>query len=377
MAQLSSTKMSRDDLFDVADPRYNSIIIVTDAPKGIGSSYNRPEMRERITRYYPRVLDPEDLDSVRKGVFETCELLEHILSFLPAKNIYGVRRVSKFWNNNIATSVHLQEKMFLRLSNKPNEIWTVDAKHKIGANDYDHWHRKLKNTELNFRRVEHAPDWDTKTINPVKLNPMLRQCTSVVPSVVRAQQSGLMSKVTFTSWVDIFQYGESDFWNTSLADPVCHTAEVRFFTLRFEKGPSTGHHAGHESCMAADASAYSGYSLDKRSLESPPVSAHISFSWGPYMRSQVGLTMGDVFREAFKLRGSARCGFSDSTRWTHEDATMYDVFDAVKKKLGVESVPKIAYMQLQVNLLRVGCTPLLIPTEEERVAANVNWKPSF
>jgi hypothetical protein len=77
------------NVHSAADPRYISNIVVSDGPLP-GS-----ESKKRVTRFYPRALDPKALDNARKGVFETNELLEQILLFLPAKNIFGVRRVSK------------------------------------------------------------------------------------------------------------------------------------------------------------------------------------------------------------------------------------------------------------------------------------------
>lgn len=50
-----------------------------------------------------------------KATFDTTELVESILSFLPAINIFGVIRVSKGVKSVIDGSPALQERMFLRL----------------------------------------------------------------------------------------------------------------------------------------------------------------------------------------------------------------------------------------------------------------------
>lgn len=56
-----------------------------------------------------------------KATFDTNELVENILAFLPAKNIFGVIRVSKSFKSVIDTSPTLQERMFLRLKSKPGQ----------------------------------------------------------------------------------------------------------------------------------------------------------------------------------------------------------------------------------------------------------------
>jgi hypothetical protein len=43
------------------------------------------------------------------------ELLEDIISYLPMKNVHGIRRVCKTWDNVIATSEYLKPKMTMFL----------------------------------------------------------------------------------------------------------------------------------------------------------------------------------------------------------------------------------------------------------------------
>jgi hypothetical protein len=91
------------------------------------------------------------------------------------------------------------------------------------------------------------------------------------------------------------------------------------------------------------------------------VKAHFILLGQSTMLSDVGLTMGDALKKAFTTTGRVHCGFSDKMNWTHKRATMQDVFDVVKKKLGVESAPKISYMHLhlQLRLWLVGSHALL------------------
>jgi hypothetical protein len=111
MSKPNSIEMASNDPVDVANPRYISLVVVEDSlNQRYYNKYNEPPNRERVTSFYSRVLDLDKLNSARKDVFETTGILENILSFLPAKNIFGVRRVSRLWNDIIAASIRLQEK---------------------------------------------------------------------------------------------------------------------------------------------------------------------------------------------------------------------------------------------------------------------------
>lgn len=55
---------------------------------------------------------PEEHESAGQSVLETNELLENILSYLPAKKSFVIQRVSKRWNSIIATSPSIQRKLF-------------------------------------------------------------------------------------------------------------------------------------------------------------------------------------------------------------------------------------------------------------------------
>lgn len=55
------------------------------------------------------------------------ELLENILSFLPAKMVFRVQCVSQTWKSTIAQSVSIQERLFLRYQSKPQEVWAFSS----------------------------------------------------------------------------------------------------------------------------------------------------------------------------------------------------------------------------------------------------------
>lgn len=55
------------------------------------------------------------------------ELLENILSFLPAKMVFRVQRVSQTWRSTIAQSVSIQEKLFFRCQSTPQDVWEFSS----------------------------------------------------------------------------------------------------------------------------------------------------------------------------------------------------------------------------------------------------------
>jgi hypothetical protein len=69
----------------------------------------------------------EEARSASQDVFETIELLENIVSFLPAEKIFNIQRVSKQWKAVIAASPSIEEKMFLRLKTVPKEMYEPHA----------------------------------------------------------------------------------------------------------------------------------------------------------------------------------------------------------------------------------------------------------
>lgn len=63
-------------------------------------------------------------DAARTAVFTTVELMEQVLLALPFHDLYRVQRVSRHWKTVLATSVLLQEEMFLRAIPPPHKTIT-------------------------------------------------------------------------------------------------------------------------------------------------------------------------------------------------------------------------------------------------------------
>jgi hypothetical protein len=60
-----------------------------------------------------------------ESVFATPELLENHFTYLPAKNIFGITRVSTGFRNCVANSPIIQEMLFFCPSGPPKETWQI------------------------------------------------------------------------------------------------------------------------------------------------------------------------------------------------------------------------------------------------------------
>ncbi|RMY70973.1 hypothetical protein D0862_14669 [Hortaea werneckii] len=67
-------------------------------------------------------------DAARRAVFETAELLENIFVQLPPRKIFVIQRVCKQFRDIVATSVKLQQRLFLRSDGTEAQEWRVAAK---------------------------------------------------------------------------------------------------------------------------------------------------------------------------------------------------------------------------------------------------------
>lgn len=92
-----------------------NLIVAPKKPPKAGKS--RAELQQTFDPSNQRItqsLEVRIKAALGHAVFNTTELLENILSLLPAKNLFGVIRVSKQFKSVIANCPALQETMFLR-----------------------------------------------------------------------------------------------------------------------------------------------------------------------------------------------------------------------------------------------------------------------
>jgi hypothetical protein len=302
------------------------------------------------------------MDATSRRVLETEELLEGILSFLPFKNLFYVRRVSKRWAGLIDRSANLQQKMFLRPRDLP-ELWAVDRRHRPGANSYRKGYKHLNNTDFRFRRVK-APEDDKKSATPAVLNPLLDNdhiSYSGLPNALRVATGCEIEVVTHRSWTDALWDGNThhptnaSFWNTFLADPPCHKVEVQLFSLRLDDiVPPTR----------------------PSNLHPNPIMATVSFpdSQRLTIESSAGVRMRDVLLASLTTRGDAQGGRVRGRSWRGRDSTVRDVVEAVSREVGSEGISERWGVFFRLRLCKVGDAQVLLATDEERVAANLGWR---
>ena len=304
------------------------------------------------------------MDTARRHVLETEELLEEILSFLQFKNLFYVRRVSKRWAGLIDRSANLQQKMFLRPRN-PSELWVVDTKHKPGAHNYlnSKRYKHLDDKELAFRRVK-ISEGNKKSIAPVTLNPILKDDNISHPrlsNALRVTAGCEIEVVTHRSWIDALWDGNThhptnaSFWNTFLTDPPCHKVDVQLFALRLDDTAPP---------------------LRPSSLHPNPIMATVSFpdSQRLTIESSAGVRMRDVLLASLTTRGDAQGGRVRDRSWSGRDSTVRDVVEAVSREVGSEGISERWGVFFRLRLCKVGDAQVLLATDEERDAANLGWR---
>ncbi|EME88810.1 uncharacterized protein MYCFIDRAFT_80170 [Pseudocercospora fijiensis CIRAD86] len=79
-----------------------------------------------VRRAFTRSTKRKDTEAARNGVFNTEELLEAILLFLPPVNIIKCQRVAQNWRNTINGSAQIKQKLLVRCSDD-FENWTVQG----------------------------------------------------------------------------------------------------------------------------------------------------------------------------------------------------------------------------------------------------------
>jgi hypothetical protein len=302
------------------------------------------------------------MNTARTNVFATEELFEGILSFLPFKTLFYIRRVSKRWASVIDGSVTLQQKMFLRPRDEP-ELWIVERKHKVGAHQFEGKYEHLNDTELKFRRVKVLED-DERPITPVALNPLLEDGNNTVTrrsNILRMAVGCEFEEATYSGWTDAFWdqgHGSptnASFWNTFLTDPPCHKIDVYMFGLRLDDtAPPSQPSKDHPNPIVAAL----GFPEHQRLT----------------IESDAGVRMRDVLPPCLTARGFAQGGRAGRWLWNSRDATIRDAVEAMKERVGSQCISKRWGLFLRLRLYRVGGAQPLLATDEERTAANVDWK---
>ena len=97
-------------------------------------NFQKKAAEELTTR---RITRGMTTDAARRAVFETAELLENIFMQLPPRKIFVIQRVCKQFRDIVATSVKLQQRLFLRSDGTEAQEWRVAAKYNADAPNDD------------------------------------------------------------------------------------------------------------------------------------------------------------------------------------------------------------------------------------------------
>jgi hypothetical protein len=116
---------------------------------------------------------------------EIPEVLENILVRLPILDLFVHQRVSKHFQATIVKSPSIQRKMFLKLSDTPQEYWRYVCTYKRGAK---HVHLDTLAFEVADPTMTTARDGGLTT--PVALNPILE----VFSTSIRSKRTGIRRK---------------------------------------------------------------------------------------------------------------------------------------------------------------------------------------
>jgi hypothetical protein len=264
-------------------------------------------------------------DAARKAVFNTSELLESILVCLPPKTLFGVQRVSKQFQAIIATSVPIQEKLFLRVRNEPQASWVL----------------KEQATASGFKRyfVESASDPpDQNSRVPTNLNPFLRirngsinTCAGRIHGKLAAEQVILEfdQPVSLT----MLREGGPSLLNTYLSDPPSEDIKVLYEYLF-------------------------------------PDSHRVLVSQNKFEGAQNSGTIGDAIRTAMDGGGRATLDYHSSGLgfdWQTDSRGA-----AVHPNLVVEHYENVfdptAEFKSGIRFVHFGIRDMVVPTDDERAA---------
>jgi hypothetical protein len=308
------------------------------------------------------------LDSSRRAVFDTNELLENILSYLPFKELFVLQSVSRQWRGVIASSPGLQETMFLRPhSTTSKNTWILEnfAYHapleNIGGyrnyvelagvprfrlNDGRKTSRcaPLIPLTLNpvFRLVDyfHVNDsydngwvlnrhYEVALLGVASMPAVARSCISLVDTVAMCISPAALRRDC--SLRDLY-----------ISEPPCRVADVKLL-VKFQ---------GEKPCVPR---------LTNETLNP---------GTGFRVESESGITIGDILKAASNSTEFNCCEFDDGYMWKDLRTEMEDMISGTERPDGLTGVWDVEDITLYIDLLKGDARPLVV-TEDERLAVAI------
>jgi hypothetical protein len=160
-------------------------------------------------------------------VLDTTELLECVLSHLPPKQIFSVQRVARLWRDVIARSPGIQERLFLKLQDKPAELWAL-----LKCTRRAEFESSILRLEKITSGSDLQPGSATRTtmVTPVVLNPFLQLGHDPIEGPIRNIPVSDRARY-HTPEITAFRKGLSFDMNSSLldthiSDPPCMWVQV-------------------------------------------------------------------------------------------------------------------------------------------------------
>ena len=297
------------------------------------------------------------LNSSRRAVFDTNELLENILSYLPFKELFVVQSVSKQWRGVITSSPGLQEKMLLRPhSTTSKETWILENY------DYDGPLTSLPAYEWvvdqagasRFRRNDGIKTMLGKLLVPLTLNPIL-------------------------SLADPHPESENGYNNTGVG----RMAAIERSCLSFSDTVSVCIRPGdlrqdcsmRKLCLSDPPSRVAEVKLMVKFHGAKPYQPYAQRSSKFYQRkgfrvvSEAGITIGDILTAALKSTGYNCCEFDDGYVWRDLRTEVKDMTRGTKRPSGMTGTWEVESITLYIDLLRLENRPLVVTDEERSVVA--------
>ena len=302
------------------------------------------------------------LNSARRAVFDTNELLENILSYLPSLELFVLSRVSKQWSGVIASSPGLQETMFLKhKSATPRETWILSSYSVRGLLTIGAYQFYTERAGVpRFRRV-----YDDKTRNdnfliPLTLNPILRLADfirkpdigTVIENICLRTRRFLFKSLAdlaaveraCCTWADAVSIcvrpaalsRNCSLWKAHLSDPPCRVAQVKV-VVKYQ-GPQ-------------------------------PYRSPAPEPWeGCHVESDARLTLGDILLAASKSGKLDCCKFDDGHLWKDLGSELKEMIDDAAEPSGWMGIDEVEDVTLYIQLMRDGNDRPLVVTEKDRAA---------
>ena len=258
-------------------------------------------------------------DGPRKAVFDTAELLENVMLYVPPKNVFGAQRMCRQFRDIVATSVKLRQKLFLRSTGQEEESWSLQVPLEAGYLFLPTIRAAKPYWSTSRDTGAQDPRSESKRVTPTQLN-LLRSLNHRSWGATSSSRAAAFPFETANLPFKIIQYTKASWRGTFLTDPPCREATISLFWKAKAK---------------------------------PPIEGRVIRT----VASDVGVTLGQLVDAALYKIGQVQAWIKNKIT-SHEATTLVDVVAALGAVTGSSVMVDVPYTHIDVK----GVT---IPTEEE------------